>query len=75
MSKQKTVQKVRGYLINCPNFEPCPLCYGCRSYDSSVLKCQGCAEYAKWNICDTKKHQARLLALMIAREVIDLRKG
>ena len=70
MNRQKTVQQVRGYLVNCPSFEPCPFCYGCRAYDSKYLMCAGCAENHKYNICNIMKHQAKVLAQIMRRETI-----
>ena len=44
MNKIKTKDSVRGYRINCIRFEQCPLCYGCRAFDSSMVQCLKCEE-------------------------------
>lgn len=71
--KDKSPHDVRGWQISCPNYQQCPLCYGCRAFDPSVVKCLRCEEDgAKKNICDTSKHLAVLLAMMIQRERIEV---
>lgn len=70
-NKQKTPADVMGVQINCPNYEMCPLCYGCRAYNPSYVKCLNrCGQNEKFHTCDTKKHRADLLARMITREKI-----
>lgn len=70
---QKKVSNVLGYKINCGNFNPCPLCYGCRNYDSSILSCERCyIDNKKFNICDTKKHNTKTLSKMIKRKSVIL---
>jgi hypothetical protein len=54
-----------GAEMHCPNFDPCPLCYGCRNYDSSVVKCDKCAENKKKNVCNTELHTEQALMLML----------
>ena len=58
---------VWGARNECPNFEQCPLCYGCRNYDSSVEKCyRNCyRNNAKINICNTEKHKSKLIAKFV----------
>lgn len=70
--KQKIPQDVLGYQIRCPNYIKCPLCYGCRNYNPSYLKCAKCNQNRKKNICDTNKHKENLIAKMITRETINL---
>lgn len=71
MMKQKNPNDVRGVRINCPHFEQCPLCYGCRAFDPKYQKCQACKlENAKQNICKTDKHRADLVEKMIMKEKI-----
>jgi hypothetical protein len=70
---QKTVHDVRGWQIDCINFHPCPLCYGCRNYDPSYKKCEKCAEEnMKQNICNRTLHTEKALAMMIRPMRIDL---
>lgn len=60
--------------MNCPDYHACPLCYGCRNYDSAMLRCQKCAEHEKFNICNRKLHTEAALSRMIRRPFIDLDK-
>ena len=69
--KRKTVHDVLGWQKNCPRFVSCPVCYGCRAFDSSMISCEKCAEN-KRNLCDTKKHRSDLLDRMITREAIEV---
>lgn len=74
--KNKTPYDTQGYKHNCVNYNPCPLCYGCRNYDASYAKCVNLcgSKNKKFNVCDRYKHRDDLLARMIKREVIDLDK-
>lgn len=71
---QKTVHDVLGWQIDCINFNPCPLCYGCRNYDESYVKCEKCAVDMSFNVCNRKLHTEKALAMMIPRKRIDLDK-
>lgn len=71
--KAKKPSDVRGVRIACPMFEQCPLCYGCRAFDSTYEECRKCEdENKKQNVCNTHKHRSDLLARMITRPVIEL---
>jgi hypothetical protein len=73
--KPKSYRDVKGWIDNCPNYQKCPLCYGCRAYDSSYIKCDRCyKENAKFNVCENSLHNEKNLAKMILRETIDLDK-
>lgn len=72
MPKTKSKYDTRGWQINCKDYTPCPLCYGCRSYDSKYIKCEGCDN--KTDKCNVELHTEKNIALMIPREVIDLDK-
>lgn len=62
----KTPNSALGARRNCPNFDPCPLCFGCRSYDSAVVKCGLCYEEdRKANICNRELHTEKALAVML----------
>lgn len=63
---------VLGSLMNCPNFLQCPFCYGCRNYEVGSPTCESCASNYKKNICNTEKHQAKIIAKMVKRTVIKL---
>ncbi len=71
MAKQKTRQDVKGWQMDCINYEACPLCYGCRAYNPSHMKCVSkCGENHKMNVCNTQRHRADLVAKMITKERI-----
>lgn len=65
----KTIEGVEGFKKNCPNYEPCPLCYGCRAYDASYYECAQCAKN-KQNICDRKRHTDRALNKMYGKKEV-----
>ena len=67
----KKPEDVRGY-GHCPNFEQCPICYGCRAADLSYVKCIHCAEDPKTNICNRYKHRPELLSKMITRQKVEI---
>ena len=62
---RKTPYDTWGYQHSCVRYEPCPLCYGCRAYDSSYKKCEHCEEHKRRDICDKKKHTTKALTLMM----------
>ena len=68
----KNIHTVLGDIIGCSSYDPCPLCYGCRNFDPSRVKCQNYCEYKnpKYNICDRYKHNDAALSMMIRRSVI-----
>lgn len=72
MNRQKTIHDVLGWVINCKDFNPCPVCYGCRNYDPSRLKCiNHCEEQnKKFNTCDRTIHTEKALSMFIRREKI-----
>lgn len=62
----KTKYSALGAQINCPNFYPCPLCYGCRNYNESMMMCQICKEdNLKYNTCKTSLHKPDILSKML----------
>lgn len=69
---RKTPESVRGYKIRCPNFSPCPLCYGCRNYDPSFWICRTECSKDKKNTCDKEKHTDKILAMMLQKQVVQL---
>lgn len=73
MGKQKTVADVRGFKIKCKYFVKCPLCYGCRNYNSKYLECEECRrENAKKNLCNKELHKDELISKMIIKDRIKL---
>lgn len=72
MAKAKSPSDVRGAKIRCINYEKCPICYGCRNYNSIDPECAKCATKRKYNICDTIKHKSDIIANFISRPQINL---
>ena len=67
----KTPQKVAGYRISCPDYDKCPLCYGCRNYDSGSYKCvTNCSN--RYDRCDTQKHIRRLIGKLLTRSTVTI---
>jgi len=65
----KKPSDVQGYIINCIDFEPCPLCYGCRNYRTYMIKCVNrCSGNLKKDTCKTSLHTESILGRMIRRE-------
>ena len=67
----KKKQDVSGYINRCPEYEACPLCYGCRKYDSSMIRCiTFCGRDKAKNVCNAKRHKAELVAKMLSSKTI-----
>lgn len=67
--QQKNQNSARGAVVGCPNFSPCPLCYGCRNYSSAFLDCEECLnDNKKFNICNTELHQPDKVAMFITKQ-------
>lgn len=70
-NKQKTAAEVKGALINCKDFDPCPMCYGCRNFTTNRVKCiNKCGVNEKFDTCNVSRHRPDLLARMITKERI-----
>ena len=55
-----------GARLHCPNFDPCPLCYGCRNYDSAVVRCERCYEDNVFSdMCKRELHTEKALSMML----------
>ena len=63
--KAKTLEAVKGFKTRCPDFSPCPLCYGCRNYDPSYYKCATICKGTKFDVCNKEKHTEKALGMMI----------
>ena len=81
MDYAKQPNKVRGNIIQCVNFQMCPLCYGCRNYDSRLEECQECLEDGKrpgqnrnYNVCNTKLHESWKVNRMVCKNTIEINK-
>lgn len=70
--KTKTINDVRGNQIRCVNFSSCPICYGCRSYNSADILCEECAKNMKKNVCNTRLHRSDLISKLVKKDVIIL---
>ena len=77
MGVAKQPNKVRGNIIQCINFQMCPLCYGCRNYDSRIPECVDCFEDGirpdekrNYNICNTNLHESWKVNRMICKNTI-----
>jgi|GEM_PF-3288113 len=56
----------------CIRFHECPLCFKCRNFNSSNMECRSCILYEEGSICNTEKHNEKVLNMMIRRQRIDL---
>lgn len=72
MKKAKEPSDVLGNKIGCIRFNQCPVCYGCRSYDSSNLDCRKCEEDKKMNICKRDIHNEKITPKFIRRDKINI---
>lgn len=75
MMIQKEPSSVRGNKINCINYTKCPLCYGCRAYDSRDPECIECKNLDKeigkfYHICNKDLHEAWKIDKMITKDKI-----
>ena len=61
--------KVKGFKNNCPNFNPCPVCYKCRNYDPSYYKC---ATQCSNEHCNTSKHTDQKVGFLIKPQTITI---
>lgn len=82
MGAAKQPNKVRGNIIQCVNFQMCPLCYGCRNYDSRLEECQECwedgirpGEKRNYNVCNTDLHESWKVNRMICKNTIEVDKN
>lgn len=66
----KTPNDVRGRKINCINYAMCPICYGCRNYNSLDEECSNCKKNSKMNLCNTTLHKPELVARFITKSEI-----
>ena len=76
----KQPNKVRGNIIQCINFQQCPMCYGCRNYDSRLEECRECWEDGikpgqkrNYNVCNTDLHESWKVNRMICKNTIDIK--
>lgn len=78
MLKGKQYSSVRGSKAKCINYTPCPMCYGCRAYDSRDPECAECRQedinvYGKpYNICKKELHEGWKLNKLITKNKVHL---
>ena len=75
--KAKQANLVRGNRIHCPNYVSCPLCYGCRNYDSRLIECRECYQEGmdskrNFNVCNKNLHTEEALNKMKHTHIINL---
>lgn len=80
MQSQKQANQVRGNKIVCINYQMCPICYGCRAYNSEDEDCLICEQEGKganrnFNVCNTKIHEAWKINKLISKTKIELDKN
>ena len=72
VNNQKQYSSVRGNQIYCINYQGCPICYGCRAYDSRDPECYNCKLAddkmgRKYNICNKELHESWKINKIITR--------
>lgn len=69
----KTIQDTEGYKNDCPYYDPCPLCYGCRNFGIYPSRCDTmCDTNHKKNICNVELHTSKNIGMMVRRQQIKL---
>lgn len=69
----KTQMDTEGYKHDCINYDPCPLCYGCRNYGIYPFSCDEiCGSNHKKNICKIELHTPKNIAKMVRRQQIKI---
>lgn len=71
----KKANQVRGNKISCINFQQCPMCFGCRAFDSRDEECINCKEDGEqgkrnFNICNTDLHESWKVNAMVTKNKI-----
>jgi hypothetical protein len=77
MNNIKQPSSVRGNKIHCINYQQCPLCYGCRAYDSRDPECYECKleddnRGKNYNICNKELHEGWKINKIITKNKIIL---
>ena len=71
----KQPSNVRGNIIKCINYQMCPVCYGCRAYDSRDSECRECKKEDEirnknYNLCNTELHESWKINKLITKTQI-----
>lgn len=78
MATAKQPNLVKGNKIQCINYQQCPICYGCRAYDSRDPECKVCWDEGidgskrNFNVCNKKNHETWKLNKMITKLTVEL---
>jgi hypothetical protein len=72
IKEPKKPAHVLGNIIRCPRFIQCPLCYGCRAYDSATLECTQCEVNRKRDICNKQLHTDEVVSRFITKNQTQL---
>ena len=75
----KQPNQVRGNKIACINFQMCPVCYGCRAYDSRDPEClicekEGSIQKRNFNVCNKNIHESWKIDKLINKNIIKIDK-
>lgn len=75
MNKIKQPSDVRGSKIKCINYQMCPVCYGCRSYNSRDNECIECKKEddvrgKNYNLCNKELHESWKINKLISKTKI-----
>lgn len=73
----KQYSSVRGNKIRCINYSGCPMCYGCRAYDSRDPECVECKQEdlimgKNYNICNKDLHESWKINKLISKNKINI---
>ena len=73
----KQASLVRGNKIACINYQMCPVCYGCRAYDSRDEDCIICKNEdakrgKKYNLCNKELHEEWKINKLITKTTINI---
>ena len=70
----KTICDTEGYKHDCPDYDPCPLCYGCRNAGMHPNRCNTlCMDNPKKNVCNVELHTPENISKMVRRQIITLK--
>ena len=75
----KQPSDVRGNKIKCINYQMCPVCYGCRAYDSRDPECFECkaeddAFNKRYNLCNKELHEPWKINKLISKTKVKKKK-
>lgn len=71
--RYKTIRDTEGYKHDCPGYDPCPLCYGCRNAGMYPDRCDIlCMGNPKRNVCNRELHTSKNIGMMVRRQKIKL---